>query len=147
MRRHPSRRGSGCFGCNDSRLSSPRKRGPCVCNVVLSGRCKSTPCEVTPYVAEGNCVGQLREREAGWEAAGGERAARRITNPFRRCGAASPRSQDEAWVVTPGRHTDVDERLMTGPTTWLGAGCSAGRTKEAERPCRGVRAGEESEPA
>ena len=54
---------------------------------------------------------------------------------------------DEAWVATPDRHTDVDERVMTGTMTWLGAGCSEGRAKEAERPCRRERAGEESEPA
>ena len=30
---------------------------------------------------------------------------------------------------------------------WLGAGCSEGKAKEAERPCRCVRAGQESEPA
>ena len=32
-------------------------------------------------------------------------------------------------------------------TMWLGAGCSDGSAKEAERPVRGVRAGQESEPA
>ena len=33
--------------------------------------------------------GQLRRREAGWGAAGGERAACRLTNPIRRGVAAS----------------------------------------------------------
>jgi hypothetical protein len=106
-------------------------------------RWKSNPCEVTPHVAEGNCI----RREAGWEAAGGERAARRMTNPFRRRGAASPRSQGEAWMATSGRHTDVDEMVMTGPTTWLGVGCSDGRAKQAERPVARVRARQVSEPA
>jgi hypothetical protein len=41
----------------------------------------------------------------------------------------------------------VDEMVMAGSMAWLGAGCPEGRAKQAERPCRRVRAGEESEPA
>ena len=61
------------------------------------------------------------------------------------CGeSAVPR---RSLVLTPAGHTDVDKKVMPGSTAWLGAGCSDGRAKEAERPCRRVRAGEESEPA
>jgi hypothetical protein len=51
-----------------------------------------------------------------------------MTNPFRRCEAASLRFQGEAWVERPGRPTCVDEMVRSGPTTWLGMGCSEGRT-------------------
>jgi hypothetical protein len=50
------------------------------------------PCEVTAYVAESNCIAEGRCKalaETVWEAAGGERAACRMTNPIRRRVAAS----------------------------------------------------------
>jgi hypothetical protein len=39
----------------------------------------------------------MRRPETGWGAAGGERTARRITNPIRRCVAASLLMDGEAW--------------------------------------------------
>ena len=37
--------------------------GPCVCDVALSGWCKSSSKEVTTFVAEGNCVAAMRGGE------------------------------------------------------------------------------------
>src|SRR5271166_2668358 len=90
---------------------------------------------------------QLRRREARWGAAGGERTARRMTNPFRRHGAASLPTHGEAWVMGPAGCVEATAKTTLGPITWLGAGCSDGEMKEAERPARRVRAGQESEPA
>src|SRR5450432_3271056 len=55
----------------------------CVCEYALCARWKSVSCEVTIICSRR----QLRRCEAGWEAAGGERAARRMTNPIRRRGS------------------------------------------------------------
>jgi hypothetical protein len=70
-----------------------------------------------------------------------------MTNPFRRHGAASLPTHGEAWVMGPAGRVEATAKTTLGPITWLGAGCSDGETKEAERPARRVRAGQESEPA
>ena len=70
-----------------------------------------------------------------------------MTDPFRRRGAASPLTDGEARVIKPARRVQTTAKTTLGPITWLGAGCSDGETKEAERPARRVRAGQELEPA
>ena len=94
-------------------------------SVRLSAWWESVPCEVTAYVAEGNCVVRgaegSRRSEAGWRAAGGEGTACRITNPFRRRVAASLLIDGEAWdrkepIVRTGviRKRDVQLRNVFG---------------------------------
>ena len=74
-----------------------------------------------------------RVPKAGWGAAGSERAACRITNPFRRGVAASPRSCGEAWdrkepIVRTGviRKRDVQLRNVFG-------GLDARKARQMER--------------
>jgi hypothetical protein len=86
---------------------------------------RSVSCEITVHVAEGNCIrtrGLLyRVPRRGGEQPECERAACRITNPFRRGVAASPRSYGEAWdrkepIVRTGviRKRDVQLRNVFG---------------------------------
>ena len=88
-----------------------------------SGR--SVSCEITVHVAEGNCIRtrglMYRVPRRGGEQPECERAACRITNPFRRGVAASPRSYGEAWdrkepIVRTGviRKRDVQLRNVFG---------------------------------
>src|SRR3982074_2350091 len=88
-----------------------------------SGR--SVSCEITVHVAEGNCIRtrglMYRVPRRGGEQPECERAACRITNPFRRGVAASPRSYGEAWdrkepIVRTGviRKSDVKRRNALG---------------------------------
>jgi len=70
-----------------------------------------------------------------------------MTNPFRRHGAASLPTHGEALIERSAGRVEATAKTTLGPITWLGAGCSDGETKEAERPARRVRAGQESEPA
>ena len=88
-----------------------------------SGR--SVSCEITVHVAEGNCIRtrglMYRVPRRGGEQPECERAACRITNPFWRGVAASPRSYGEAWdrkepIVRTGviRKRDVQLRNVFG---------------------------------
>ena len=70
-----------------------------------------------------------------------------MTNPFRRHGAASLPTHGEALIERSAGRVEATAKTTLGPITWLGAGCSDGETKEAERPVRRVRAGQESEPS
>src|SRR5580658_8482721 len=90
---------------------------------------------------------QLRRSNVGWGAAGSERTASRMTNPFRRHGAASLLTHGEAWVARPAECVETTAKTTLGPITWLGVGCSEGKAEEAERPVRRVRGGQESEPS
>ena len=65
-------------------------------------------------------------RETGWGATGGECVARRLTNPFRRDGAASLRLWGEA---LRDAQAVMAVKAMSVPIKWLGAGCAEGRTE------------------
>ena len=84
----------------------------------------------------------------GWEATRGEGTACRTTNLFRRDGLASLRLRGEA-LASSGRSARraAVTRSPAGALTWLRAGCSEGKAAEAERPVRGERPGQESEPS
>ncbi len=70
--------------------------------------------------------------ETGWRATGSECVARRITNPFRRDGAASLRLEGEA---LRDAQAEMAVKAMSVPIKWLGAGCAEGKT-EARRSKR-----------
>jgi hypothetical protein len=59
------------------------------------------------YATTCSCL-QLRHREVGWGAAGGERPVRRMTNPFRPGVPASLLAKGEAWtyLVRPESQND-----------------------------------------
>ena len=114
-----------------------------------SGR--SVSCEITVHVAEGNCIrtrGLLyRVPRRGGEQPECERAACRITNPFRRGVAASPRSYGEAWdrkepIVRTGviRKRDVQLRNVFGgwmlgrQDRWTGEACRTGEVRQDSEP-------------
>jgi hypothetical protein len=87
------------------------------------------PYHVKPRVtASFNCRAgwfALERRETGWGATGGECVARRLTNPFRRDGAASLRLSGEALKDADAAMAD---KAMSMSIKWLGAGCAEGET-------------------
>ncbi len=64
--------------------------------------------------------------ETGWRATGSECVARRITNPFRRDGAASLRLEGEA---LRDAQAEMAVKAMRVPIKWLGSGCAEGKTE------------------
>ena len=80
------------------------------------------------------CSGrQLRRREAGWEAAGSERTARRMTNPFRRRVAASLLG-----LAKPGKPTgraEVTDKATFGMHDVVGGGMSGRQSGVSEETC------------
>jgi hypothetical protein len=88
------------------------------------------PYHVKPRVTASSTVARagfaLLRWETGWGATGGECVARRLTNPFRRDGAASLRLYGEALKDADAAMAD---KAMSMPIKWLGAGCAEGRTE------------------
>jgi hypothetical protein len=83
---------------------------------------------------------QLRRREAGWRAAGGEPAARRMTHPFRRRAATSPLIRGEVW--RRGRSATRGESLSAIST----GRCVAG-SATSSLPIQDPRARQDDPPA
>jgi hypothetical protein len=90
----------------------------CVRDGALSGWCKSSPKEVTTFVAEGNCVAARR----GGEQPASERVARRMTNPFRRRDVASLPELGEAWAFWPISMRWCDDQSDIGAHDVVGDG-------------------------
>jgi hypothetical protein len=110
----------------------------------LSAEWESVRCDVTPHEAGGNCV--VCEDWVG-------------SNPRRRNSLQDDEPVSAGWTGEPatawrspglvGRSAwrAAVTRSPAGAITWLRAGCSEGKAAEAERPVRGERPGQESEPS
>src|SRR5271165_6276906 len=105
----------------------------CVREDVLSAGCESRHAE--PYRVKRKVTASSTSEEAGlappraetgWRATGSECVARRITNPFRRDGAASLRLEGEA---LRDAQAEMAVKAMSVPIEWLGAGCAEGKTE------------------
>ena len=76
----------------------------------------ASPCRSMPQLRSRR---QLRRREAGWEAAGGELSVRRITNSIRRDVVGEPPTKWRSLKLTT--HAMVVAKAMSGHITWLEA--------------------------
>ena len=82
-------------------------------------------------MTEGNCFVARR----GWGAAGGERTARRMTNPFRRRGAASLLTHGEAWVIRPAERVEEQFKNDARAHNVVGGGMFGRRDKGSGETC------------
>ena len=93
-----------------------------------------SPCRGKP---EPRSRRQLRRREAGWRAAGGELAVRRMTNSIRRGVTTSLLIHGE--VRNSSGTLKLACKAMPGYTAWLEAERWEGVARQAGRPARAVK--------
>ena len=109
---------SGAFPPPSSRGATPRGDRASVRTLCQQG---GSPCHVktTAYEADSNCI----RHEVGWEATGGEPAARGITNPIRRWCRGELAVAREAWAPGGSDRSRVcgdesDDRTALGGWGW-----------------------------
>src|SRR5258708_6257413 len=107
------------------------------------------PCEVTAYVAEGNCVAEERDGRVA-SRRGGEQPEAKGQPAGERTRFGGVRRRACAKMAKPGTERDRpnvrgDRHVAFGRTTWLGVGCPEGKQTERRdlsrwRGAAGVRA-------